>query len=314
MAKSPLPTSIRVPPTDLPFGYAAISPEIGAEIRGIDLGRPVSRELIDLLRALLDERLVLVIRDQILTPTQHVALMSQFGQLAPASPVRPGLDVRHHQVKVVDGRNYEGRTAYWHSDITYMLTPPSITSLFARIVPTSGGDTEFASATSAYRGLSTPIRNLIDSLFAVHDDAGLAAFLGPDGPGVWDDNLITELQPVSHPLVIANPRTGARSIFANHAFTKHITGLDSVESDALLSLLLTRIAQPRNTIRINWQPGTLVLSDNRATIHRAIDDYGQQTRVLHKVSVRGDRPTGSFVVPARAKDYLAQLNLRIQHR
>jgi taurine dioxygenase len=314
MAKSALPRSIPVTPSDLPFDYAAISPEIGAEIRGIDLGHPLDRNVVELLRSLLDERLVLVIRDQILTPTQHVALMSQFGQLAAASPVLPGLDVRHHQVKVVDGRNPGGRTSYWHSDITYMLTPPSITSLFARILPTSGGDTEFASATSAYRGLSAPIRSLIDSLSAVHDDAGLAAYIGPGGPGVWDDNLITELQPVSHPLVVANPRTGTRSLFVNHAFTKHITGLDAVESDALLSLLLTRLTESRNTIRINWQPGTLVLSDNRATIHRAIDDYGTQTRVLHKVSVRGNRPTGSFVVPAKAKDHLAQMNSRIRQR
>lgn len=314
MVKTALTKSAPVSPTDLPFNYEAISPEIGAEIRGIDLGHPLGDEVVGLLRSLLDERLVLVIRDQILTPTQHVALMNQFGHLAPASPVIPGLDVRHHQVKVVDGRNYGGRIDYWHSDITYMLTPPSITSLFARILPTSGGDTEFASAASAYRSLSAPIRNLVDSLSAVHDDAGLAAYLEPNGPGVWEDNLITELQPVSHRLVIANPRTGARSLFVNHAFTKHITDLDASESDALLALLFSRITQPQNTIRIKWQPGTLVLSDNRATIHRAIDDYGQQTRVLHKVSVRGGQPPDSFVVPTKAKDILAKMNSRTRHR
>lgn len=270
-----------------------LSPVLGAEVRGLDLRETLPATMLTAIRSALSEHLVLVFRDQILTPAQQIGLMSSLGPLTPSSPVIPGISREHHQVKAVDGRHAEGRVSYWHSDITYMLEPPSVTALFARVLPPSGGDTEFASSVAAYEQLSTPLRDLVDHLFALHDDAGLSSYLDVNGPGVWQDRLITDLRPVRHPLAVTNPRSNRRGLFVNHAFSRRIDGLAADESDAVLSLLLSRLSRAENTVRVNWKPGTLVLSDNWSTIHRGINDYGSATRILHKVSLRGERPQGS---------------------
>ncbi|MDT5149929.1 MAG: alkyl sulfatase [Mycobacterium sp.] len=270
-----------------------LSPVLGVEVRDFDLREPVSEPAVAAILAALSEHLVLVFREQILTPAQQISFMGRLGHLAPSSPVIPGISREHHQVKAVDGRRSDGRVSYWHSDITYMLEPPSATALFARVLPPSGGDTEFASTVAAYEQLSAPLRGFVDTLHAFHDDAGLASYLDVNGPGVWEDRLITDLPPVRHPVVVTNARSGRRGLFVNHAFTRAIDGLGADESDALLSLLLARLTRAENTVRIRWEPGTLVLSDNWSTIHRGINDYGTATRILHKVSLRGARPTGS---------------------
>jgi taurine dioxygenase len=281
-------------PADVnPLPLRPLSPALGAEISGIDLREPLTDGVRGAISEALSDHLVLVFREQILTPAQQIAFMSGFGSLAPSSPVIPGISREHHQVKAVDARHADGRVDYWHSDITYMLEPPSVTSLFARVLPPSGGDTEFASTVAAYEQLSAPLRSFVDELTALHDDAGLSAYLDLNGPGVWEDRLVRDLKPVRHPVVVTNPRSGRRGLFVNHAFTRSIEGLDADESDALLSLLLSRLTRPENSVRIRWEPGTLVLSDNWSTIHRGINDYGAATRILHKVSLRGERPPGS---------------------
>lgn len=278
-----------------------LSPTLGVEVRGVDLREPLPDAVVVGIAAALSEHLVLVFREQILTPAQQIAFMGRLGQLAPSSPVIPGISREHHQVKAVDGRRPDGRVSYWHSDITYMLEPPSVTALFARVLPPSGGDTEFASSIAAYDQLSSPLRDFVDTLYARHDDAGLSSYLSVNGPGVWEDRLITDLRPVRHPVVVTNGRSGRRGLFVNHAFTRSIDGLRPDESDALLALLLTRLTRVENTVRIRWEPGTLVLSDNWSTIHRGVDDYGAATRILHKVSLRGGRPWGSTLAGGRPR-------------
>lgn len=275
-----------------------LSPVLGAEVGGIDLREPLTGGARDAIAEALSRHLVLVFREQILTPAQQIAFMSALGPLAPSSPVIPGISREHHQVKAVDARRPDGRVDYWHSDITYMLEPPSVTSLFARVLPPAGGDTEFASSVAAYEQMSTPLREFVDGLTALHDDAGLSAYLDVNGPGVWEDRLVRDLKPVRHPVVVTNPRSGRRGLFVNHAFTRYLDGLHPDESDGVLSLLLARLTRPENSIRIRWEPGTLVLSDNWSTIHRGVNDYGAATRILHKVSLRGQRPPGSSVSPA----------------
>ncbi|MGV9800263.1 TauD/TfdA dioxygenase family protein [Mycobacterium sp. NPDC003449] len=276
-----------------PLPLRPLSPVLGAEVSGVDLREPLTDGLVAAITAALSEHLVLVFRQQILTPAQQIAFMGRLGPLAPSSPVIPGISREHHQVKAVDGRRSDGRVDYWHSDITYMLEPPSVTALFARVLPPAGGDTEFASAVSAYDRLSVPMREFVDTLTAYHDDAGLSSYLNVNGPGVWEDRLVRDLRPVRHPVAVTNPRSGRRGLFVNHAFTRSIDGLLDDESDALLALLLSRLTRAENTVRIRWEPGTLVLSDNWSTIHRGINDYGAATRILHKVSLRGGRPPGS---------------------
>jgi alpha-ketoglutarate-dependent taurine dioxygenase len=294
-----------------------LSPVLGAEVSGIDLRAPLSPRVVAQIEDALSQHLVLVFREQILTPGQQLAFMSQLGTLAPSSPVIPGISREHHQVKAVDGRRSDGRVNYWHSDITYMLEPPSVTALFARVLPPAGGDTEFASSVAAYEQLSPPIRALVDGLFAHHDDAGLSSYLNLNGPGVWEDRLVTSLRPVRHPVVVANPRSGRRGLFINHAFSRSMEGLADDESDTLLALLLTRLTRAENTLRVKWEPGTLVLSDNWSTVHRGIDDYGSATRILHKVSLRGRRPAGSTHIdgaPASRADPGSSIRTAAQRR
>jgi taurine dioxygenase len=124
---------------------------LGVEVRGVDLREPLSEPVVAAILKALSEHLVLVFREQILTPAQQISFMGRLGHLAPSSPVIPGISREHHQVKAVDGRQSEGRVSYWHSDITYMLEPPSTTALFARVLPPSSPRRSPPTSNSAHR-------------------------------------------------------------------------------------------------------------------------------------------------------------------
>jgi len=258
------------------------------------------------LTGLLEEHLVLVLRDQHLTHAQQVEVARTLGEPTPAHPVVPG-HPDHPEILVLDG-NSGGRNARWHTDVTFVSTPPAASVLVADELPPYGGDTMWSDLRTAYSRLAPVVRAAIDQLEAVHRISPLAYWGEPfdtalgrgDAQQLYDDGM--KVPPVIHPVVRVHPTTGRPSLFVNPGFTTHILGLSRIESDHLLRLLYEHLALPELTLRHRWQAGDVVIWDNRATAHYAVDDYGVVTRRMRRVTIRGGTPIGPTGVESRIAD------------
>lgn len=270
---------------------AALTPSIGAELRGLDLSRPLAADERAAVRAALLQHLVLVFRNQPLTPEQHIAFASQFGAIK-----RPPVPTRHGgppELNVLDQTEPRGEGAdNWHADNTYTETPPMGSILRIVQLPSAGGDTAFASMVAAYEALSPPLRALCDELTAVHDVTRSLTKAIARGHSLANlRERKAQLPPVEHPVVIVHPETGRRALFVNVNSTTRIVGLSEAESGALLRFLFEHTKQPEFQLRLRWEPGTVVFLDNRCAQHYAVADY-RERRILHRVAIEGQRPQG----------------------
>jgi alpha-ketoglutarate-dependent taurine dioxygenase len=279
-----------------------LSGTIGAELRGVDLTRPLDADAVrDIRRALVDFK-VIFFPGQHLSAEEHKAFALQFGQITNAHPVVPGVG-EHKEVFEIDytksrqlfeARATEeyGRTRNpWHTDVTFMDHPPLGSVLNAIVIPEAGGDTVFADTQAAYDALSEPFRAFLGGLHAVHD--GRPAFqnlLNQLGEGEWDGERITSIPPVIHPVVRTHPESGRKSLFVNPGFTDRIDELERRESDALLDYLYAHMTRQEFLVRYRWDEGDLGFWDNRSTMHYAVSDYGTAHRVIQRVTIQGDRP------------------------
>jgi taurine dioxygenase len=239
-------------------------------------------------RALLDH-LVIFFRAQSITPEQQIAFARCFGEIS-IPPFAPRYGTNPELV-VLDQKSPKGEGAdAWHSDNTFMAEPPMGSILRAVELPPLGGDTCFASMVAAYEALSPPIRSLIDGLRAVHDltlplQRGIAA-------GHTTANL-EEMQrqwpPVEHPVARTHPVTGRKALFVNANSTTRIVGLSERENAVLLPFLVDHVRSPEFQCRFRWEVGSIAFWDNRSTQHFAVPDYAQR-RVMHRVTIAGDRP------------------------
>jgi alpha-ketoglutarate-dependent taurine dioxygenase len=271
-----------------------LSPIIGAEIGGLDLSTPLDPVVVSMLRAALAHHLVIFFRDQDLTPEQQAAFGRQFGELTAAHPVLASLE-GHPQVLPIDGR--VDRASWWHTDVTFLSTPPLGSILYMREVPDAGGDTMWISTQAAYDGLSEPMRAFCDKLIAWHHDPFFAADVEAKGGYEWDGKKHERLFPTSHPVVSEHPETGRQGPLRQppiHEVPRRALTARKRDParDALPPL---HHEKPEYSCRFRWRPGSVAFWDNRATMHYALDDYGDAIRVAHRVTLRGDRPYG----PAR---------------
>ncbi len=266
-----------------------ISPNIGAEIVGLDLASPLSSEVIGLVREALCTHHVIFFRQQSLSPKEQADFATQFGQVTEAHPVLPAIK-EHGQVLAIDGE--VDRASWWHTDVTFLDTPPLGSILYMLEAPPVGGDTMWASLQDAYDGLAAPVREMCDKLIAIHFDPWFAADVeargGYEWNGEWRDHLVAAL----HPVVRTHPENGRNGLFVNSQFTQTLLGLSKNESNAILEMLYQHCVRPEYTCRFHWEPGSVAFWDNRATMHYALDDYGQARRFAHRVTLRGDRPFG----------------------
>jgi taurine dioxygenase len=158
-------------------------------------------------------------------------------------------------------------------------------------IPQSGGDTYFSNQEAAFAELSPALQEFLSGLTAVHDgESQFRGVLDAVGEGTWEGKKFTKLEPAEHPVVRTHPETGKLSLFVNPGFTSHIKELDRPESDALLSFLYTHSVRPEFTVRYHWQEGTIGFWDNRATQHSVVGDFGDQHRVIQRITLRGDEP------------------------
>lgn len=244
----------------------------------------------------LETNLFLVFREQFLTHAEQVALARAIGEPTPAHPVVPG-HPDHPEILELDGAK-GGKNAQWHTDVTFSPTPPAASVLVADELPSVGGDTLWADLRGAYESLSPVLRGALDQMEAVHRITPLAYWGVPHDTALSREDALELLEnakkvpPVVHPVVRVHPTTGRPALFVNPGFTSHLLGLSAIESDALLSLLYAHTTQPEFVVRHQWQPGDVVLWDNRATMHYACDDYGDAPRRMRRVTIRGAAPFG----------------------
>ena len=228
------------------------------------------------------QHLVLFIRDQRISPEQHLAFARRFGELHihPAAPFahnNPELMVIH-----TDENSKRNNGNGWHSDVSADEEPPLGSILHLHEVPRYGGDTLFANMYAAFDALSTPMQQFLCRLEARHVS---------DYTGVYGDHKPQrEFPSAVHPVVRTHPVTGKQALFVNSGFTKRILGVSRAESDALLNLLFEHIKNPAFHCRFRWQPNSIAMWDNRCTQHLAVWDYYPETRSGIRVTVKGDKP------------------------
>jgi alpha-ketoglutarate-dependent taurine dioxygenase len=274
----------------------------GAEIRGVSLREPLAAgTLADIRQALFDYK-VIFFPEQHLSTDEHFAFAAQFGEITEGHPTSAADNGRWglNEIDYTKARETHAgrqdpfrkpRLGGWHTDVTFMETPPMGSILNAVVMPARGGDTVFANTAAAYEALSAPFRGFLDGLVAIHN--GEEAFgqqIRANGYGEWDGERFTELRPVEHPVVRTHPETGKRSLFVNPEFTSHIKGFSRHESDGLLELLYQHMVDQRFLVRYNWNAGDLGFWDNRATMHLVVIDYGTQHRLIQRVTIKGERP------------------------
>ena len=268
-----------------------IAGALGAEIHGVDLAADLSDGMVAALRQALLDRCVIFFRDQDLPPDRLLALAKRFGT-PNEYPFVKGLDGYPEVIAVTklpgETINFGG---VWHSDTTYLQEPPMATLLVAREVPPVGGDTLFANQYLAYENLSDRMQQLLGGL------RGVSSSTKADASRTREDRIRTDgtAEPrkvliAEHPAVRTHPETGRKALYVNVAHTVGFAGMTEEESMPLLGFLFRHQIRPEFTCRFRWQPGSLAIWDNRCAQHYAMNDYHGHKRVMHRVTLVGDRP------------------------
>jgi taurine dioxygenase len=274
------------------FHVRPLTPTIGAVIEGVDLAQPQSDDLIGAIRQALLKHQVIFFEDQHLSPVQHRDFAARFGDLH-THPLYPGVP-EAPELFILD--NHAGNPTdndAWHTDVTFIETPPMASILYARLLPENGGDTLWANMKAAYEALSPTMRDFLSGLDAVHDFARGFPTRGIVANAAGAEKharAVAEHPPVLHPVVRTHPETGEDGLFVNYGFSERIKGLRRKESDAILNMLFDHILKPEFQVRWRWSPNAIAFWDNRVTQHYAVNDYLPARRVMNRATVLGDRP------------------------
>lgn len=268
-----------------------IAGALGAEIHGIDLGGELDDEQLAAIRRAWLDHLVIFFRDQTLPPDRFMAFAERFGRPI-EYPFVKGIDGYPKIIQVAkfehEKMNFGG---VWHADTTYLEEPPTATMLVAREVPPVGGDTLFANQYLAYETLSEGLKKTLDGLIGVSSSAKADVTktredrLKTSGTDEAGHEFIAE-----HPVVRTHPETGRKALYVNFAHTARFKGWTEAESKPLLDFLFQHQVRPEFTCRFHWEVGSLAIWDNRCAQHNPINDYHGYRRIMHRITLAGDRP------------------------
>ena len=266
---------------------------IGARVDGVHLGGGLDRAAVEeIRRALLTHKVIFFRGQHHLDDRQQLAFGALLGTPV-GHPAATMLATKGAPVITPINSEY-GKANRWHTDVTFAANYPAVSILRAITLPRYGGSTLWASTASAYEDLPEPLKSLVENLWALHtnryDYVTTESVLAmSDAQRAFRQAFEKQDFQTKHPVVRVHPETGERTLLAGD-FVRNFVGLDCQESTALLDLLQRRITKPENTIRWNWEAGDVAIWDNRATQHRAIDDYDDQPRLMHRVTLMGDVP------------------------
>ncbi len=267
---------------------ARVGVNLGAEVSGVDLRRPLSDEAYSVIEEALVEHELIIFRNQDITSENLIDFGRRFGELT-VHPFSPHDDKAPVLIKFRnDETNAPFGTDVWHSDETFRTEPPMATILCAKEVPAIGGDTMFVSMSAAFNGLSERMKDFISGLEGIHD---LKPFRALFGDSEEDRRNLQQFElmypPQLHPVVRLHPVSGRKVLFVNPQFTVAIKDMDERESRALLDTLFHQALIPEYQFRHHWAPHTIAMWDNRSTQHYAVNDYYPQRRYMERVTIRG---------------------------
>ena len=272
------------------FAVAPLTPAAGGLVSGLDLARPLSDRTIESLRAALSDRHVLFFENQSLDPAAQRDFASRFGKLH-VHPVYAHVEGVPEITLIETRADSLPDNDNWHTDVTFIETPPFGAVLTPKQLPPNGGDTLWSSTVAAYDALSAPIRRLVDSLTAEHDfQHGFRRHRWGVGErkAAWEQAVAAN-PPVIHP-VVRTLDDERRGLFVNEGFTSRIIELTQKESDALLAFLFAHLSKPEFTVRWRWKLGDVAFWDNRLSTHYATLDYLPESRTMTRAAILGDRP------------------------
>lgn len=268
---------------------------IGARVEGLDLSGPLDRDTVTEIRAALNEHKALVLRDAgISTDDQQEAFAAHFGPLTTAHPTVTYDGQVKKTVLPVDSE--ETVANRWHTDVTFVVNPPQLSTLRAVVLPPYGGETLIANAAAAYASLPEELQRLAETLWAEHTND--SDYIKPRAVETakeeqYQQAFVSQTFRTVHPVVRVHPLTGEKGLFIG-AFAQRlrILGVSPYESADLLRLFQEHVTRPEHVVRVTWEPGQVVVFDNRITQHYAIDNYDRAPRKLNRITVAGDVPTG----------------------
>ncbi len=268
-----------------------IAGALGAEVLGVDLSKPLWHDLAAELRTAWLEHLVLFFRDQALTPGQFINFARAWG--TPVEyPFVKGIDGFPEIIEVKklehEKVNFGG---IWHSDTAYLEEPPMASMLLARELPPAGGDTLFANQYLAWESLSDGMKATLENLQGVNLSSKADVSRTREDRIQSDGRSEAKREYVAaHPVARTHPETGRKALYVNVAHTARFEGMTDEESAPLLGYLFQHQVRPEFTCRFSWQPGSIALWDNRCTQHNPVNDYHGYRRVMHRITLAGERP------------------------
>jgi taurine dioxygenase len=275
--------------------HTTITPALGAEIQGIDLARIGAsefRQLYDIWK----KHHVVLLRNQRLDNAQFERFSAMLGELDP--PPNQGAGRKNvpgfPNLYVVSNRkDAHGQPlgalgdgeASWHTDMSYLEQPPFASMLWAVELPSSGGDTWFASMPAALRSMPADLVARISRMGIKHDGTY-------DSGGNVRKGMVPNDDPVQavgtvHPIVIMQPETGEPTLYLGRRRNAWIAGLPLAESERLLNIIWSYATAHAVTFRHQWQLGDVVLWNNMTTMHRRDAFPADQVRTLHRSQIKG---------------------------
>lgn len=265
---------------------------VGAEIGGVTLSPDLPDATVAAIRRIWLEHGVVFFRKQHgLDAEALVGFARRFGEVI-EYPFVKGLPEAPEVIPVIklehETTNFGG---LWHTDTAYLAAPPMATMLIAREVPPYGGDTLFASGYAAYDALSDGMKQMLAPLRATNSSAKADVTKTREDrlrDSARDDARV--VYEAEHPVVRTHPETGQKALYVNCGHTTRFAGMTEAESRPLLEYLFAHQVRPEFTCRFSWQPGSLAFWDNRCVLHNPVNDYHGFRRVMHRVTLAGDRP------------------------
>ena len=273
-----------------------LSDLMGAEVRGVDTSQPLGGSVLSALQQAMLDFHILVFREQSLRTDEQIRFSEYFGPLE-SHVIRLANGKPPPPVHVISNLDAAGQPTskpfshgnyFWHTDKSYHAAPSLATLLHAVELPPEGGDTEFANMHAAYAALDPTLKNEIAELKLVHSWEASRINTG-NRPATEEEKR--DRPPVTHPLVRTHPDTARKSLYLG-THVSHVVGMEPEASRTLLEKLQGFATSSRFLYRHRWQPGDLVIWDNRSLLHRAISnfDMDRYRRILHRTVVKGSVP------------------------
>ena len=274
-----------------------LTPQLGADVSGIDVRHLSDADLETLRRQWLRHKVVFL-RDQSIDLEDLLQFSRRLGELMQLPYIAP-YDGYPEIIRVLKEADEVGMGVFggdWHSDFSFLAEPPSASILYAEQVPEVGGDTLWVDMASAFKTLPDRLRNQLRGRHAIHTGKPYGVTHAPAESEQFKGSIrIARNNPEAdaetrHPAICRHPETGEAVLFVNPTYTTRIDGLDPDESTTLLADLYRHCLRPEFSCRFRWKPGSIALWDNRSTLHYAVNDYDDQRRCLYRTTLRGSSP------------------------